>query len=302
VRAGGIFLRGLAMGAADVVPGVSGGTIAFITGIYPRLLHSLRSFDTELIRRLAGRDAVAAWRHVDGGFLLVLLAGMATGIFSLARLVAWLLRHYPQPLWSFFFGLILASAFLLMRQVPRWRGSPALALSLGAYLAVLVAVAPRGEFMSGELGVFLAGFIAVCAMILPGISGSFILILLGMYGAALTAVEELDLRFLLVFAAGASCGLLSFSRLLYWLLSRYRAAATALLTGFLCGSLVAVWPWKRTLAWVVDRHGELKAAWTLPVLPPEFLARTGDAPLLSACLLAAVLGFGLVRFVDRRWG
>lgn len=297
-----IFLRGLAMGAADIVPGVSGGTVAFITGIYPRLLLSIRSFDLDLIRLLLRRELQASWKHVDGGFLAFLLAGILTSIFSLARVFSWLLQAYPQPLWAFFFGLIFASALLLLRQVPQWRWRQGLALLLGVVFALTVALAPRSEIMDGSLGVFLAGFLAICAMILPGISGSFILVLLGMYGSVLLAAKNLDLGFLMVLAAGACAGLACFSRLLYWLLSEFRATTVASLTGFLFGSLVVVWPWKYVLSWVTDRHGSLKPVQQLPVLPNEFFARTGDEPLVIVCLLLALSGFFLVWLVDRKGG
>jgi putative membrane protein len=290
------------MGAADIVPGVSGGTVALITGIYPRLLLSVRSFDLALVRLLMRGELNAGWKHVDGRFLAFLLAGILTSVFSLARLFSWLLQAYPQPLWGFFFGLIFASALLLLRQVPHWRWQQRLALALGVAFAVFVALAPRSEMLDGSLGIFLAGFLAICAMILPGISGSFILVLLGMYSAVLLAAKNLDLAFLLVLATGAIAGLICFSRLLYWLLSEFRANTVAVLTGFLFGSLLVVWPWKRVLSWVPDRHGGLKPVQQLPVLPDEFLARTGDDPMLMLCLLLACSGFLLVWLIDRKGG
>ncbi len=299
---GSIFLRGLAMGAADIVPGVSGGTIAFITGIYPRLLKSLRCFDWRLVQHCLRFEWAAAWRHVDGGFLAWLLAGILTSIFTLASVIGWLLEHYPEPLWAMFFGLILASAVLLYGQMDARGWHHLLALALGTIAALMIAVAPRAEFMQGMLGVFMAGFIAICAMILPGISGSFILVLLGMYAVVLAAVSSLDLMLLMIFAIGAGCGLLVFSRVLFWLLSQYRDTTIAVLTGFLFGSLATVWPWKRTLDWMIDRHGELRPVQQLPVLPREYLARTGDDPMLIACLLLASCGFLLVWQLDRRWG
>ena len=293
-------MRGLAMGAADIVPGVSGGTVAFITGIYPTLLHSLRSIDTHALRMLLRGDFKAAWQHINGQFLLLLVLGILTSIFSMARLISWLLQHYPEPLWAFFFGLILASTLLLLRQVSHWRWQEGAALLLGTACALMVALAPRSGFIAGELGVFLAGFIAICAMILPGISGSFILVLLGMYSTVLAAVKGFDFLFLLIFATGAVCGLLSFSRLLDWLLSSYRNLTVALLTGFLFGSLTVVWPWKRVLEWVIGSHGQLKPAQQLPVLPQEYLVRTGEDPMLAACLAVALLGFLGVWLIDHQ--
>lgn len=298
----GVFARGLAMGAADIVPGVSGGTIAFISGIYPRLLHALRSFDLRAVRLLLAGDVAGAWRHVDGGFLLALALGIATSLVSLARLISWLLVHQREPLWSFFFGLILASALILVRQVGEWKGRQYLALLLGVAIALWVALTPAVGFLPGLPGVFLAGFIAICAMILPGISGSFILVLLGMYSSVLFALKNFDFLFLAVFALGAGCGLMVFSRLLYWLLKRFRSVAIALLTGFLFGSLTIVWPWKRVLDWILDSHGQLKPVQQLPVLPTEYLVRTGEEPLVVLCLACASLGFLTVWLIDHYWG
>jgi putative membrane protein len=302
VKASGVFLRGMAMGAADIVPGVSGGTVAFITGIYPRLLHSIRSIDLTALRLLLGGEVPAAWRHVNGGFLTLLAAGILTSILSLARVLGWLLEHYPEPLWALFFGLILSSAILLLQQVPRWEWRTSAALTFGVAAAVAVALAPRSGFIEGEAGIFLAGFIAICAMILPGISGSFILVLLGMYSRVLDAVREFDLVLLGLFALGAGCGLLCFSRLLDWLLQRYRGTTVALLTGFLFGSLAVVWPWKRTLSWVEGSDGTPRPAQQIPVLPQDYLADTGADPMLLLCAGLALAGFLGVLLIDRRWG
>lgn len=298
----GIFLRGLLMGAADIVPGVSGGTMAFITGIYDRLLGSIRSFDLAALRLLLGGRLRELWRHVDGAFLLALLAGIATSVLSLARLISWVLEHHPVPLWAFFFGLILASALVLLQQVDRWTPGRLACLMLGVAAALLVALSPAMGLGGGMAGVFLAGFVAICAMILPGISGSFILVLLGMYATVLAAIKSLDLLFIAVFALGAACGLMVFSRLLYWLLHRFHAATMALLTGFLFGSLAVVWPWKRALDWVVDSHGEPRPVQQVPILPAQYLQLTGDSPQLWLCLALALAGGLAVWLVHWRWG
>ncbi len=297
----GIFARGLAMGAADLVPGVSGGTIAFVSGIYSRLLAALRAFDARALALLARAEWRALWLHVDAGFLLALLLGIATGVFSLARLLSWLLASYPEPLWGFFFGLILASALLLLREAPCRRRRERLLLAAGALLALALALAPRGDFVAGGAGVFLAGFIAICATMLPGVSGGFVLLLLGMYGALLDALTGFDAAFLLLLASGAVCGLLLFSRLLHWLLENHRPPTMALLTGFLFGSLAAIWPWKRVLDWAPG-GGEPRAARQLPVLPLEYLVRSGSEPLVLATLCAGILGAGLAWRIGRRRG
>lgn len=298
----GVFVRGMLMGAADVVPGVSGGTMAFITGIYDRLLAAIRAVDIAALKLLLARDVAGLWRHTDGGFLLALAAGILTSVLSLARLIGWLLENHAVPLWAFFFGLILASALILVRQVSRWTALRVLFLGAGLGFALLIGLSPVQSFEGGLGAVFLAGFVAICAMILPGISGSFILVLLGMYGAVLNAVRDFDLLFLAVLASGAASGLLVFSRLLHWLLQRYHELTLALLTGLLFGSLVVVWPWKRVLDWTQGSDGALKPTQQLPVSPAEFQVATGLEPETGLCLAMMVLGFALVALIDLRWG
>jgi len=298
----GVFLRGLMMGAADIVPGVSGGTVAFITGIYDTLLGSIRAVDLEFLGKLFKADISGAWQHVNGGFLLALLLGIGTSIFSLARIISWTLEHHPVPLWAAFFGLILGSALVLLRQVHNWSVPRVLCLLAGVALAVFIALSPVATLEVGFASVFLSGFLAICAMILPGISGSFILVLLGMYGTVLTAVKSLDLMFLAVFAVGAASGLICFSRLLYWLLHRFHQATMALLTGFLFGSLTVVWPWKQVLGWVEGSHGQLKPAQQVPVSPMDYFALTGQDPQVWYCVALMVVGFAAVWLIDTTWG
>ena len=297
----GIFLRGLLMGAADIVPGVSGGTVAFITGIYDQLLDSLRAVDLEFLARLSRLDIAGAWQHINGRFLLALLLGIATSIFSLAQLVSWVLEHHPVPLWAFFFGLILASALVLLREVDNWSVPKVLCLLSAGAVAVFIALSPVMSLEMGLAGVFLAGFLAVCAMILPGISGSFILVLLGMYSTTLVALKSLDLVFILVFVIGAGCGLLCFSRLLHWLLQRFHQGTMAVLTGFLFGSLLVVWPWKRVLEWVEGSHGQLKPAQQFPVSPLDYQVYTGQDPQLWFCLSLMIAGFAVVWLIHASW-
>jgi len=294
----GVFLRGVLMGAADIVPGVSGGTMAFITGIYDRLLASIRAFDLRCLQLVTQGEVRAAWAHVDGTFLFTLGAGIATSILSLARVVAWLLEAYPVPLWAFFFGLILASALVLVRQVPHWSFPRGLCLLVGLCTAAAIALSPVVSLPMGLPAIFIAGFVAICAMILPGISGSFILILLGMYATVLHAVKNLELDVMLVFATGAVLGLMCFSRVLHWLLRRFHAGTMALLTGFLFGSLLVVWPWKHPLDWVLGSDGVPRPAQQVPVWPWDF---AGD-PTLAVCALLMVFGFALVWLIERRWG
>ena len=297
----GIFLRGLLMGAADIVPGVSGGTVAFITGIYDQLLDSLRAVDLAFLGKLSRLDITGAWQHINGRFLLALLLGIATSIFSLAQLVSWVLEHHPVPLWAFFFGLILASALVLLREVDNWSAPKVLCLLSAGAVAVCIALSPVMSLEMGLAGVFLAGFLAVCAMILPGISGSFILVLLGMYSTTLMALKSLDLVFILVFVVGAGCGLLCFSRVLHWLLRRFHQGTMAVLTGFLFGSLMVVWPWKRVLEWVEGSHGQLKPAQQFPVSPLDYQIYTGQDPQLWFCLSLMIVGFAVVWLIHTYW-
>ncbi|MEJ6539846.1 MAG: DUF368 domain-containing protein [Halioglobus sp.] len=297
----GIFLRGLLMGAADIVPGVSGGTVAFITGIYDQLLDSLRAVDLAFLGKLSRLDITGAWQHINGRFLLALLLGIATSIFSLAQLVSWVLEHHPVPLWAFFFGLILASAAVLLREVDNWSAPKVLCLLSAGAVAVCIALSPVMNLEMGLAGVFLAGFLAVCAMILPGISGSFILVLLGMYSTTLMALKSLDLVFILVFVVGAGCGLLCFSRVLHWLLRRFHQGTMAVLTGFLFGSLMVVWPWKRVLEWVEGSHGQLKPAQQFPVSPLDYQIYTGQDPQLWFCLSLMIVGFAVVWLIHTYW-
>ena len=298
----GVYLRGMLMGAADIVPGVSGGTMAFITGIYDTLIDSIRAFDLTCLRLVFRGQIKAAWQHVNGSFLLALALGIATSIVSLARVISWLLENHPVPLWAFFFGLILASALVLLRQVGKWTVARVSCLLAGALIALAIALSPVVDLNIGMAGVFLSGFVAICAMILPGISGSFILVLLGMYATVLGALKSLDLAFIAVLGAGAVAGLLCFSRLLHWLLHHFHQATMALLTGFLFGSLAVVWPWKRVLEWVVDRHGDLKPAQQVPVAPAEYLTVSGQDPQLLLCIGLMVVGFLAVWMIDTRWG
>jgi putative membrane protein len=298
----GVFLRGMLMGAADIVPGVSGGTVAFITGIYDTLVDSIRAVDLEFVRKVLRFDISGAWRHINGSFLLALVLGIFTSVLTLARVLSWLLDTHPVPLWALFFGLILASAMVLLGQVERWSPVRLFCLIAGAAVAGLIAVSPVVQLDAGLAGIFLAGFLAICAMILPGISGSFILVLLGMYGTVLGAVKGLDFAVLAVLALGAVCGLLCFSRILHYLLHHFHQGTMAVLTGFLFGSLAIVWPWKKVLAWVEGSDGELRPAQQLPVSPTEFLVATGQDPRVWLCVALMAGGFALVWFIDTRWG
>lgn len=294
----GIYLRGLAMGAADVVPGVSGGTVAFITGIYEELLASIKAINPTALRLLFSAGPAAAWRHINGNFLLLLVLGILTSVFSLARLISQLLEQQPVLVWAFFFGLILASSIHMARQLKAWNPQTVVALVVGVVVAWGIALLKPAELPPSPILVFLAGAIAICAMILPGISGSFILLLLGMYSHILAAVKQLDLLLLLCFAAGCGVGLLSFANLLSWLFKRFHDLTLSLLTGFLVGSLYLVWPWKHTLSYYQNSKGEMLALTRENVLPGVFLELTGTDPQTLFCLFLVCCGLAVVLFLE----
>jgi putative membrane protein len=295
----GIFLRGMAMGAADVVPGVSGGTIALITGIYDRLINAISSADVELLGYLRNVELAKAWQHVDGTFLSILMAGIVTSIAMLASLIVSALATYPLLIWSFFFGLIFASAIFLMRQIKPWGIENLILLLIGVAIAVAVVfikpVESDGEFWY----LFAAGAIAICATILPGISGGFILVLLGAYTPVLIAVKEFDIVALAGLIAGASIGLLCFSKVLSWLLTRYHNRVMALLTGFLFGSLYLIWPWKQVLEWYTSSQGLQKPLVKQNLLPHNFEVITGIDPQLFECVLAMTLGLVILFVMEK---
>ncbi|WP_397378914.1 DUF368 domain-containing protein [Pseudomonas sp.] len=288
-----LFAKGVAMGAADVVPGVSGGTVAFITGIYDDLLRSIASVPAALALFLRGR-IVEAWKAANATFLLILLLGIMTSIMSLARVITYLLVEHPIPVWSFFFGLILVSTHLVVREVQRWNASRVFSLLLGVAFAYWITVASPLQWGHDPLSLFLAGAIAICAMILPGISGSFILVLMGLYGFVLNAVKGLDLAVLLIFASGCLVGLVSFAGILRWLLVRWRDLTLTFLTGLMIGSLNKIWPWKQTLTWRTDSQGEQVPALQSNLWPEQFAQVSGQDPQLLWAIGLAVAGVLLV--------
>lgn len=288
-----LYVKGMAMGAADVVPGVSGGTVAFITGIYDELLRSIGAVPNAMPALLKGRVA-EAWRTANATFLLVLFAGILTSVLSLAKLITYLLDQHPIPVWSFFFGLILVSVHLVSKEIQRRNLSRLISLCLGIGFAYWITVAAAVQWSASSISLFFAGAIAICAMILPGISGSFILVLLGLYPVVLGAVKALDLGVMVTFATGCLVGLLSFARVLSWVLRRWRDLTLAFLTGLMLGSLNKVWPWKETLAWRTNSHGEPVPLLEQNLLPGAYGDLTGQDPQLLLAILLAGAGIALV--------
>ena len=279
------------MGMADVVPGVSGGTIAFISGIYEELIDSIRSVDATALRLLARLRLGELWRHVNGRFLLPVLTGIAIAVFSLARLMTYLLEHHPIEIWSFFFGLIVASALLVSKQIGRWDWRTAAALAVGAAAAWWITVATPTETPNDWWFVMLSGAVAICAMILPGISGAFILLLLGKYQYIMQAVGDLNIPVIAIFAVGAAAGIISFSHLLSWLLKRWHDVTVADLMCSMDGSSNKVWPWKETAETYLDSHGVAQPLVQHNVAPGTFEQLTGQPSQLVQAVLLCVVGF-----------
>ncbi|MFT4631554.1 MAG: putative membrane protein [Candidatus Pseudothioglobus sp.] len=285
-----IFIIGLVMGAAEVVPGVSGGTIAFITGIYERLLTSLKHFTPRLLLVLKDEGFLAVWRRVDAEFLLLLFGGMGTSIVLFATGISYLLTHQPIVLWSFFFGLVLASSWLMIRQIDGLNLNRAAWAVAGIAIGVVITGLAPIALAPTPLFIFLGGAVAVCAWILPGISGSFILLILGLYGFVIEAIKQLDVSTLLFLAAGCGLGLISFAQVLSRLFKHRRDETLAILTGFMLGSLIKLWPWKQTLAYQLGSDGHQIPLVQEPVLPSTYVLITGLESQLGLALVALLVG------------
>ena len=250
-----LSLKGIAMGAADAVPGVSGGTIALISGIYEELISTISNVNFTLIKTLRTKGFLAFWKQLNGSFLLALLIGIFTSFVSFMRIAKYLIEQHPILIWSFFFGLIIASIFFVGKQITKWSPASYITLILGAIAAYFITTLPSLASNTNPWFLFIAGAIAICAMILPGISGSFILVILGAYKTLSDAIHDWDFKRIGIFAFGAVVGLLSFSRVLKWLFKHYQNLTLALLTGFIIGSLNKIWPWKKTIT-VLNEAGE----------------------------------------------
>lgn len=286
-----LMLKGMGMGAADVVPGVSGGTIAFIVGIYDELINSIKSINLESLKLFFTGKWGAFWKKINGNFLFFLLAGIGISVFSLAKLITWLLVDHPILVWSFFFGLVLASTWFVSKDIKEWKSWKTwIAFVIGVVVAFYITVATPAETPSNLLFIFVCGAIAICAMILPGISGSFILVLLGKYFFIMDAVKTLDVVVMVVFAAGACIGITSFSRILSYALAHFRNITLAVLTGFMLGSLNKVWPWKEVVETFVDSHGEVKPLVEHNILPNAYVPEA---------VVLMVVGFFLVYFLEK---
>ena len=294
-----LMLKGCAMGMADVVPGVSGGTIAFISGIYEELIESIRRVDLAALRLLLRGRFAEFWQRINGWFLLSVFAGVGIAVFSLARMMTYLLVHHPIAVWSFFFGLIIASALLVSKQIGCWNVSTIVATAIGAAVAWWITVATPAQTPDDWWFVMLAGAIAICAMSLPGISGAFILLLLGKYQYIMQAVGELNIPVIAIFLIGAVAGIIGFSHLLSWLLRRFHDATIAVLMGFMIGSLNKVWPWKEVVETFVDSHGKAMPLVERNVMPQTFERLTGEPAFLLEAAGLCIIGFLVIWGIER---
>ncbi len=294
-----ILAKGIAMGAADVVPGVSGGTIAFITGIYTELLTSIKHVPMALRSFVSHRNVPQLLTESNARFLGALLGGILISILSLSRLILHLLENHPVLLWSFFFGLIVASAIVVFISVKRITPIVLISAATGIAVAWFITATTPVQTTEELWFVFIAGFIAICAMILPGISGSFILLLLGKYEFILGSLKQFKIDVILTFAVGCVGGLLAFSHFLSWLLRKYHDLTVALLAGFMIGSLNKVWPWKSVVETYINSKGEIKPLLEKNLLPTQFKAATFDDPQIVAAIALAIAGFLLVILLER---
>ena len=293
-----LTFKGMAMGAADVVPGVSGGTIALITGIYEELIFSIKSINLKAFKLLFAGKPAAFWKAINGNFLLSVIMGIGISIFSLAKGLTYLLHHYPILVWSFFFGLIIASTIYVARTIKTWNTGAVIAGIAGIAIAYFITVISPTEANTSWYYIFFSGMIAICAMILPGISGSFILVLLGMYQFILGAVGDLNIPVLLLFLAGAAIGIVAFSNFLSWLLKKFHNLTIALLAGFMVGSLNKIWPWKEVTESFIDRHGEVRPLAEKNILPGTYENITGNESWLLGAIFFLIVGFVLIFVIE----
>ncbi|MDQ3536512.1 MAG: DUF368 domain-containing protein [Bacteroidota bacterium] len=294
-----LFLKGMAMGGADVVPGVSGGTIAFITGIYEELLNSIQSFDLTALKLLFKFKIGEFWKYINGNFLIILLSGIVLSLITLSRITLVLLELFPIHVWSFFFGLIIISAIIVAREITKWKAEVYIAGFIGIAIAFFISIATPAETPTNVGFVFLSGALAICAMILPGISGAFILLILGKYEYILNALRVFNINVIIIFILGCIVGLLSFAKVISWLLKHYYNLTIALLAGFMIGSLNKIWPWKVVTLYRLDSRGIPVPLIDKNVLPTQYTEHTGIEPHIMGAIIFMLLGIALVFFIDK---
>jgi len=294
-----LFLKGVAMGSADIVPGVSGGTIAFISGIYEELLDSINSINLKAVKLLINRQFTEFWSHINGKFLLTLFYGILISLFSLASVISYLMENEPIALWSFFFGLIFISSLLVFKRIHHWNAGIILGGIIGTVIGYYFTLFSPIETNNGLIYVFFSGVLAISAMILPGISGSYILLIIGKYEFIINSLKELKIDIIIVFGLGCAVGLLSFSRVISWILKKYHNITISILAGFMLGSLNKIWPWKQVLEYRIDRHGDQTPFIEKSMLPHKYFELTGNNPHFLEALLFALLGITLILGIER---
>ena len=287
------------MGIADAVPGVSGGTIAFITGIYEELLHSLNAIDRDAFTLFTKFRLVELWKKINGNFLLTVSAGIITSLLVLVSVIFNLIVNAPVLMSSFFFGVIFASVALVLKEIKAWGYKPIIIFMVSTAVGYFITTLPPMETPDTYWFVFLCGVLAICSMIFPGISGAFILMLLGKYQFMINALVELNVGVILIFAAGGMVGLLGFARLITWVLDHYHHLTVAALAGFMLGALNKLWPWRQGLEFATTRKGEQVAVFDKSVLPWNFLSETGRDPQLFQAILMMALGVCIVIVTER---
>ncbi len=297
-----VLIKGMLMGAADIVPGVSGGTVAFITGIYERLLNALKSIVPEFIALLKHKKFSLFIHNTQLFFLMTLFIGIVMSVVSLANGITYLMQHYPIPLWSGFFGLIMGSVYIIARDISVWSVAVLVSLLVGILLAAGITQLAPAELEKNNLTIFISGVLAICAMVLPGISGSFILVILGSYAWVLDAVKQFEWLTLGLFCSGCFVGLLSIANVLSWAFTRYRELTLALLTGFMLGALIKVWPWKEVISYRLNSQGEQVPLVEKVLMPDTYQSLTGqDAQLTFAilsCFIMAIFVIGLSVYMN----
>ena len=290
-----LYLKGLAMGAADIVPGVSGGTIALITGIYEELISSIKNINTQLMKTLFKKGIRQFWKDLNGTFLIILVTGIFTSVILLSRVIVFLLENHEYKIWGFFFGLIIASAFVILKDIKTLNLKNIIIVLFGFAIAAGVVFSNTTTLPNTDLYIFLSGSIAITAMILPGISGSFILLLLSKYEFIINAIKDFDLRIILVFGFGCIFGLLIFSRILHYLFQNYKDNLLCILSGFLIGSLIKIWPFRKVLETRTNSEGINEVVVSQPVLPsPQ------DLESLLIFTIFSICGYLLITIIQKK--
>ncbi|MEP6735952.1 MAG: DUF368 domain-containing protein [Chryseolinea sp.] len=294
-----LYLKGLSMGAADVVPGVAGGTVAFLTGIYDEIVYSLNNIDRESVKLLIQRDPGGFWKRINGNFLTIVFAGILTSFLTLAKLMAYFLKQNQILVLSFFFGLILLSAPLVLREIKSWNLQIVLAFLLGIAVAYGMTLIAPIQSPNAWWFIFFVGILVVCATFLPGISGSFMLLLLGKYQYLVQSVMNFNILIIVIFVLGCMVGLFGFSRFLVWAIDKYRPATVALLSGLMLGSLNKVWPWRTVIEYATNSKGEQIPAFDKSILPWHYVLQTGKDPHVFQAVLMMAIGFFIVFLIDK---